>query len=696
MKSISRRKETHFSNVLLILVTCIIAFVTATIIFFVNFLEVLGSYSNLLSCTIRSEIMSCGFEQKNDYLFDAGKDEYFYADKDNVICDASNPQIIGKKVYQITSLDLHSNSSEVMDATILGKTCMVKIQNFDRGTVVAYVPFSAVGWKALRGVFVTIILIVFIEIALALYVCFARLHRVSNDKKEGYKLIGKYFWDKRLSSHIFVISVFSYILLAVSVFYIQLIISYCDQSIQAKRDLELIQEYSLVNEKNGVEENGAKENDSDPLKSFDFGTSMLIRINTSNTRIMDVLDPVTKTITTRNNSLTTDVFEDGFSGIRRIENSLCYANTRQIGENTYISAAFVSGLGISISVVLCVILLLSLLVTLIVLNLATAYRAESNDVVDRKNIVISEEIMDEKLRNVIKIFLVVEGISLLTILLSDYFISNPSLLSFLMSNNWKKGFNLFSVTMILIIVVTAYIFAFVCIKLIGILGKNMGPRGITVTRLLCSLIKFVMFLLVFIVSLLQLGINVGALLAGAGIAGAAVSFCAQNTVNDLLSGFFIVFEGSFKIGDWIMVDDWRGQVTEIGMRTTKISFAGITKIVNNSKMVNVTILDDTNSGAVCYIDVAYKEDLRKVIKLIEDNSALLAKKVPGIEAGPFVLGVTGLEESSCRIKVWATCSADLAGSVERGLRLSIKELFAENNIEIPFPQVAVHMESDNK
>lgn len=687
MKKISKRKSTHFSNIVMSMIVGAIALISCLLIFFVNLLQVMGAYNSLLSSTIRSEQLNYELNERlNNYLFGNEKDEYIYADKRNVIRNSSNIELIGRDIEEICP-GIYEKSSEIVTMRdVENRACLVKTSNFDKGMIVAYVPFASVAWKALRGVLVPMILLVFIEIALSLYVSFARLHRIGQIKKEGFKLFGKLFWDKRLSSHVFVISVFSMIMLAISVFYIQLIISYCDQNIQAKSDLDLIQEYSICEE-------DVSDEYVDPFAQLDFGASVLIRTSTAGSRTMDVLKPGTQSFITINNSIPEDVLADGFSGIRRINDSLCYANTRVISDYVYISAIPISELGIGISLTICMILLMSLFMVLIILTLATTYRAGHEDEVYLdKSIVISEEMMDDKLRKVIKRFAIVEGISLLAILLADSFWSNPSLISFLLSNYWKKGFNLFSVTMILIIVVSAYIITFIFIKLISILGRNMGPRGVTISKLLCSLIKFIVFLVVLIISLLQMGINVGALLAGAGIASAAVSFCAQSTVSDLLSGFFIVFEGSFKIGDWIMVDDWRGQVIEIGMRTTKINYAGTTKVVNNSKMTNVQILDASNSGAVCYVDVAYKEDLREVIKLIENNAKIIASKTQKIQTGPFVLGVTGLEDSSCRIKVWATCEADYAGMVERGLRLAIKELFDDNNIEIPFPQVSVHME----
>src|SRR5690625_6943781 len=85
-------------------------------------------------------------------------------------------------------------------------------------------------------------------------------------------------------------------------------------------------------------------------------------------------------------------------------------------------------------------------------------------------------------------------------------------------------------------------------------------------------------------------VNIGALLAGAGIAGLAIGFGAQSLVKDVISGFFIIFEDQFSVGDYILINNLEGTVEEIGLRTTKVqSWTGEQHIIQNGDISMVII-----------------------------------------------------------------------------------------------------------
>ena len=116
-----------------------------------------------------------------------------------------------------------------------------------------------------------------------------------------------------------------------------------------------------------------------------------------------------------------------------------------------------------------------------------------------------------------------------------------------------------------------------------------------------------------------LTINVSAVLAGAGIVGLAVGFGAQSLVKDIITGFFIIFEDQFSVGDYIRVGQFEGTVEEIGLRTTKIkSWTGELHIIPNGNILEVTNFSLNNSVAVIDISVAYEENIQRVESLIQD------------------------------------------------------------------------------
>lgn len=406
---------------------------------------------------------------------------------------------------------------------------------------------------------------------------------------------------------------------------------------------------------------------------------------------------------TLNEKMTTN----GFAGMQRIKGVKYYVNTLL---NTDYDLVFISALPIKDIPYLVArnslgIIILGVAIFVIILIFSLAIVKPSEDVIKEDNEASnnkfsagnhlklhfeSDEFISEGFKKVIINMIITNGILLVLLLGFDYMIKEEPLLEYLLGSEWSKGVNLFSVTMILIILVGSLLVSFVWNKLIQMIFNNMGPRGMTVGHLISSLSKFIILVVAVIWSLKELGFNLSALLTGAGIAGAAISLCANSTVNDLLSGFFIVFEGAYKIGDWVKVSDWRGQVLGIGMRTTKIAHGGNIMVLNNSSMTNVTVMDPSNSGALVAIDIAYKEDVERVIKLIDDNKDRYQKEIKEIDDGPFVKGVVELGTNGVTIEIYAFTDQVYAAKVERDIRLLTKRLFNENDIEIPFAQLTIH------
>ena len=108
-----------------------------------------------------------------------------------------------------------------------------------------------------------------------------------------------------------------------------------------------------------------------------------------------------------------------------------------------------------------------------------------------------------------------------------------------------------------------------------------SKRTATVTELLCGLFKYLAIIIAVIWGLSILGVNTTSVLAGVGIIGLILGFGAQSLIEDIITGFFIIFEGQYGIGDIIILDDFRGIVRSIGVRTTTIEDNG-----GNLKVVN--------------------------------------------------------------------------------------------------------------
>ncbi|MYL61342.1 mechanosensitive ion channel, partial [Virgibacillus halodenitrificans] len=202
---------------------------------------------------------------------------------------------------------------------------------------------------------------------------------------------------------------------------------------------------------------------------------------------------------------------------------------------------------------------------------------------------------------------------------------------------------------IFFIVIVALTFVRISRNLVDRLFKRRekGPIRLTERRenTLKKLIKNVVAYVVYFIAIMMildnvLGFQVGALLAGAGVAGLAIGFGAQNLVRDIISGFFIIFEDQFSVGDYVGVAGIEGTVEEIGLRTTKVlSWTGEMNILPNGNVTQVINYSVHNGLSIVDINIPYESNVAEAEPLIEEIVETLPDKYDFIVGKPEIIGV---------------------------------------------------------
>ncbi len=246
------------------------------------------------------------------------------------------------------------------------------------------------------------------------------------------------------------------------------------------------------------------------------------------------------------------------------------------------------------------------------------------------------------------------------------------------------------ITMILAICVI-----WLCYQILKFILRLIGKRGnrtYTITEMLIGLFKYIAVIVAVVWGLTILGVNTGTVIAGVGIIGLIIGFGAQSLIEDIITGAFIIFENQYSVGDIIVLDDVRGTVRSIGVRTTVIEDAGGNlKVVNNSDIRNFQNRSRLSSLAVCLCSVAYETDLRQL-------EQLLSKSLPGTKGSHPELylsdiqymGVDELADSGIVLKFCVETDEKNFFAAQRMLARDVKLLFDDNGVSIPFPQVVVH------
>ena len=217
---------------------------------------------------------------------------------------------------------------------------------------------------------------------------------------------------------------------------------------------------------------------------------------------------------------------------------------------------------------------------------------------------------------------------------------------------------------------------------------NKSQRSITVGGLIANLIRWLTAIVLVIIVLYQWGVDATALITGAGVLTLVVGLGMQSLIADIVAGLFIVFENEFNVGDWLTVDDFYGQVISIGIRTTKLKAYGNIKIINNNEIHGVINRSVEPSVALTYIDIEYGARLPEIERIIKENIGKL--KVPGALGAVRYDGVTNLGASGVTVRFQVDCYEEDYYAVGRALNGAIKNMFDENGIGIPFPQLVLH------
>lgn len=179
--------------------------------------------------------------------------------------------------------------------------------------------------------------------------------------------------------------------------------------------------------------------------------------------------------------------------------------------------------------------------------------------------------------------------------------------------------------------------------------------------------------------------------------GLAVGFGAQNLVRDVITGFFLIYERQYDVGDYVSLAGVSGIVEQIGLRTTIIrEFSGDVHTIPNGLVEKTTNKSRREARALIEVPVPYSANLREVMQVLEQVCRQAAEELTDIREGPRVLGVSQLCESGVVLTVWARTEPMKQWGVERELRLRMKEALDAAGVEVPYPRLVVYEGGETK
>jgi len=226
------------------------------------------------------------------------------------------------------------------------------------------------------------------------------------------------------------------------------------------------------------------------------------------------------------------------------------------------------------------------------------------------------------------------------------------------------------------------------------LTPSQKQRRETLVPLVQSILKYGIYFCVGVIVLKLVGVNPTPVLAGAGIAGLAVGLGAQNLINDVVSGFFILFEEHYLLGDFIKSGEAEGRVEAIDLRTTRIrDNSGRLHILRNGQIGDVINYSKNYTHAVVEVGVAYESDLDKVLSVLEAVGERLHESREDVLEPTMIKGLDAFGESEMVVRTVTKVKPGRHLQVERHLRKILKEAFDEHGIEIPYARRVLIMKN---
>jgi small conductance mechanosensitive channel len=234
----------------------------------------------------------------------------------------------------------------------------------------------------------------------------------------------------------------------------------------------------------------------------------------------------------------------------------------------------------------------------------------------------------------------------------------------------------------------------------GLRALEAKKRADTLTNVASRTAMVGIWAVACVMALSEIGYNVGPLLAGAGVAGIAVGFGAQNLVRDFFAGFFLLTENQIRVGDVAVINGQGGLVEEINLRTTILrDVAGDVHVFPNGAITQLTNKTREYSFYVFDVGVAYKEDIERVMQVMEAVAADLKQdsEVGKLMLEPIqVFGLDKFADSAIVIKARIKTTPNQQWTVGRAFNLRLKKRFDAENIEFPFPHRTVIIRSENQ
>lgn len=224
-------------------------------------------------------------------------------------------------------------------------------------------------------------------------------------------------------------------------------------------------------------------------------------------------------------------------------------------------------------------------------------------------------------------------------------------------------------------------------------SKVETNKAHTLRKLIKSVCYYTLYFIALLTILSKFGINLGPVLAGAGILGLAIGFGAQSLVKDVITGFFLIFERQLEVGDIVEINaQIRGTVEEVGLRVTKIrEYNQRLHYLPNGTITQVTNYNREKMRSIVPITVPFEANLEVVSKALAKVCENIDERFKEyLVEKPEVVGVTNIDQNGVQFTITAVSTPDEYWNLEREMRKESVKVLRDHEIDIAYPRSVIY------
>jgi small conductance mechanosensitive channel len=259
---------------------------------------------------------------------------------------------------------------------------------------------------------------------------------------------------------------------------------------------------------------------------------------------------------------------------------------------------------------------------------------------------------------------------------------------YISAGDWERGFNLFSIAAIVILLSKTAMLVIGLRFLLTICATFSGSKGKTIFRLIANVILYVALIFFLIKVFEYLGFSPATIVAGIGSLGLAISLGAQNFVADIFAGLTLLFEGTVHVGDNVKIavtsaPEYQGKIVEVGIRRTKLlTREGDLVTCSNKDIKTIKNRTQLNSLVICEVVVSSSISADDLGQMLERELSEIGRTDRQILSGPAYNGITSIGNGTMTLSVSAECSEENYSYVRDKLNVSLQRIFTEHGFSI--------------